>query len=84
MKIQPDHAATIAAAAKAHDTPEARKVAIQQGYTDRRHRWDCLWVAKQSSWVCDTLYPYLNDDHIDSALRSIIPELDRSTLNQGA
>ena len=63
------------------DTPEARKAAIEQGHSDMRYRWDCLWTSKQSRWVCDNLYPYINDDHIDTALRRIIPNLN---TNQGA
>lgn len=39
--------------------------------TEKRCRWDCVSGAKLSPWVCDNLYPYLNDDHIDTALRKI-------------
>lgn len=45
----------------------------------KRFRWDVLWAAKLSIWVCDTLYPYgINDDHIDTALRNIIQEYYRN------
>ena len=27
------------------------------------------------NFICDTLYPYLNDDHIHTALKQIIKEL---------
>jgi len=36
-----------------------------------RYRWDLLRIAVPVRWVCDELYPYLNDDHIDTALRHI-------------
>lgn len=61
--------------------PEAHWATVDQFGLSRE---DCLWAAKQSRFVCDTLYPYMNDKHIDSALRSIIPNLNCSTTNQGA
>jgi len=36
-----------------------------------RYRWDLFNLAIPVSWVCKNLYPYLNDDHIDTALRKI-------------
>jgi len=36
-----------------------------------RYRWDLLYAAKLSTWICNNLYSYLNDDHIDTALRKI-------------
>ena len=41
------------------------------GLSDKRYRWDMTYKAGLSTWICDNLYPYLNDDHIDTALRSI-------------
>ncbi len=82
MKIKPEHYAHI------RDAIAARFNAGQvKGYTARieaegkakyvakRVRWDFMWHAVKSEWVCDTLYPYANDDHIDTALRSIMREL---------
>lgn len=43
---------------------------------EKRLRWDMLYTSVSSQWVCDNLYPYLNDDHIDTALRRIFKELD--------
>jgi len=48
----------------------------EKGLSDERYRWDLLWTAQMdgvsgNSWVCKNLYPYLNDDHIDTALRQI-------------
>ena len=42
------------------------------GLTHKRFRWDLLYMAVGSEWVCENLYPYLNDDHIDTALRNIV------------
>jgi hypothetical protein len=33
--------------------------------------------VKSSTWICDNLYPYLNDDHIDTALRRIWEETSK-------
>ena len=41
------------------------------GMSAKRWRWDALWAAKISSWIQENIYPYANDDHIDTALRRI-------------
>ena len=38
-----------------------------------RLRWDCLYASKAMDEL--PLYHYLNDNHIDTALRSIFKEL---------
>lgn len=43
-----------------------------QGLSHKRWRWDLMYAAGLTRWTCDTLYKYLNDDHIDSALRRIL------------
>jgi hypothetical protein len=42
---------------------------------DVRLRWDLLHAAVPSRWVCDNVYPYANDTHLDTALRRIVREL---------
>jgi len=47
-----------------------------------RMRWDVLRAAtiqgvSGTAWICANLYSYLNDNHIDSALRAIMPERRR-------
>jgi hypothetical protein len=42
---------------------------------DMRLRWDCLWSSVPSRWVCDNIYPYANDEHLDTALRRILKEV---------
>jgi len=39
---------------------------------EKRLRWDFFIMTLGSKWLCDNLYPYLNDDHIDSALRQVM------------
>ena len=41
-----------------------------------RIRWDVLHSVVSSNWICANLYPYMNDDHIDSAMRKIQKELN--------
>ena len=46
------------------------------GLSDKRFMWDWLWASyiegeRATTWICDNLYSYLNDDHIDTALRHI-------------
>lgn len=40
-----------------------------------RFRWDLLYMSKMIDWVCDNLYTYLDDTHVDTALKSIVKEL---------
>lgn len=42
---------------------------------DMRLRWDLVWAVVPSCWISDNLYPYMNDDHLDTALRAIVREL---------
>ena len=42
---------------------------------EKRLRWDFTYKAKLSTWMCDNLYSYMNDNHIDTALKSIMKEL---------
>mgnify|MGYP003637637815 CR=1 FL=1 len=42
---------------------------------NKRFRWDCLHSVMSSKDVCNTLYPYLDDTHIDSALRHVMTEM---------
>jgi len=43
---------------------------------DKRYRWDLLNFSNISAkYICDNLYSYLNDIHIDTALKSIVKPL---------
>jgi hypothetical protein len=48
---------------------ECRKSYHAAGLTDERFRWDCLW---SSGFDTRSLSSYLNDSHIDTALRRIV------------
>lgn len=45
----------------------------QMGLSLMRYRWDCLWAINDKSRgeLFSEMYKYINDDHIDSALRHI-------------
>lgn len=43
----------------------------------KRFRWDLFDSAISSKWVSNVLYPYLDDSHIDSALKLIVPKVER-------
>ena len=83
MKIKPDHLKRLREAISAVDTPARRAKYLAGDFPrsdavkdiDRRYRWDALYDALPAAWVCDYLYPYMNDTHIDTALRAIVPPL---------
>lgn len=59
--------------------------------SERRFRWDCYWTASRAYhaetalWLVfiDELYSYLNDSHIDTALKKIISDLEINRLFTG-
>lgn len=89
MKITPNDLTQLAAFIRPLDTPE-RRVQYLAGNFPRadlvkdlnmRYRWDVLYASQIK--IGDgvgiqgdlNLYSYLNDTHIDTALRSIVAEL---------
>lgn len=49
----------------------------ERNLTPMRLRWDLLWMingVERQAWFDDNkIYSYLNDDHIDTALRVLVP-----------
>lgn len=43
---------------------------------EKRLRWDLLWLSVTSAWICANIYKYAADPHIDTALKSIVKELE--------
>jgi hypothetical protein len=85
VKIRNDHYATlrdaIADVIAAH--PDAIDTYRRAGLSDKRFRWDCLHAARIEGkpsyvFICTELYQYLDDRHIDTALRRIVPLLVES------
>lgn len=75
MKMQTVHFDYIAEKIAALDSPYLRGVYRNAGLSLKRYQWDMTWKAGLSAYICDTLYPYLNDDHIQTALNRIIPAI---------
>lgn len=87
MKMTTEHYETLklAIAKVSHKAPEHREVLLRQDKykqslerLNKRVRWDCYWAAQEylpERFVINTLYEYLNDDHIDTALKKIQREL---------
>ena len=82
MKMKPEHYAHMKAEITKLDRERvaAHKAALAYDLRvkdlNKRLRWDLSYAAKLTSWICDNLYSYLDDSHVDTALRSIIRELD--------
>lgn len=81
LKITREHYALLETACRAvlAEKPDARAQYARAGLSQMRFRWDVLYASKINGargvlWISDTLYSYLNDDHIDSALRRIVGE----------
>ena len=69
MKIKAEHYEYL----KEHILKAENKITFRNDclLSPMRYRWDLLHAAGLTKWICDNLYPYLNDDHIDTALRKI-------------
>lgn len=71
MKIKPEHVEYIRKAMMQRgDTPTLASYTAR-GLSEKRWRWDWLWRAGISQWIGENIYPYANDEHIDTALRQI-------------
>jgi len=88
MKIKPDHYQHLKSLIetvkdKIPSHREALKSDPRVKDLEMRLRWDALWATNKqnstSAWMCANLYQYMNDDHIDTALRSIMKELNLCT-----
>lgn len=85
MRISPEHLARIESDFVANrEKIVAHKVFLlspenprQPKDLEMRLRWDSLTLLFGAKWICDELYPYLNDTHIDSALRAAMNKLTR-------
>lgn len=86
MKMKPEHYAKIKAAMLAVKSREPNMTPTHYAKhkigrdTAMRHRWDMYGAAtidgnKTLFFTVDTLYNYLNDNHIDTALRNIVKEI---------
>lgn len=44
---------------------------------ETRLAWDFFRAAKLDKFACDTLYKYLDDNHINTAVKKIIKEIEK-------
>lgn len=54
--------------------PTMREDYKKEGLSAMRFRWDCVYLipkAVRTPWF-DRIYTYLNDEHVDTALRQIV------------
>lgn len=92
MKITPEHFEALRAAVQPLDTPKRRQMyesgrfynAVSCKDFSKRYRWDLLYASRlkigDGKGVSGLpLYEYLNDEHIDTALRKIVPDLQRQS-----
>lgn len=90
MKMTPEHLAIVRAAVAPLDTKERRAQYIAEQFPrasvcrdhNMRYRWDLLFESglKIGDGVGMSglpLYSYLNDDHIDTALRTLVKPLEK-------
>lgn len=71
MKIKPEHYEHIKNAVAENMIKIPFSKYKEQGLSGERYRWDLFWASGLSKFLCGTLYKYLNDDHVDTALRRI-------------
>jgi uncharacterized membrane protein len=76
MKIKPEHIEHMQTIIHAHQAkyPNTKEQYKTAGLSTARYRWDVLHATGLTPWICAVLYPYLNDAHIETALKHIIPE----------
>ena len=86
MKMKPEHYAQLRDAfAGIADKIASHRAAIAAAGVakdvDKRTRWDALYALRRecpalpANFVTDTLYSYLDDSHIDTALRAVMREV---------
>ena len=81
MKIRPEHYVHLrdAIAALGVDLLQKhREFIVDEGRAkdiDKRLRWDALYMAKLTPFLCANVYPYADDTHVDTALRKIMAEI---------
>lgn len=80
MKIKPEHYAIMREriAAIYVNVPSVSYYETLPHVKDaaKRRRWDASYLAKLSTFFNLEVYRYANDEHIDTALRAVLAELD--------
>lgn len=71
LLIRPEHVEHIKNSIAEFNTPASLGHYRREGLSDKRFRWDLTYRAGLTKWICDNIYPYANDDHLDSVLRRL-------------
>ena len=85
MKVTPEHLAALRAAIQPIDDTAGRALYLAGDFPNahlvqdlnKRYRWDCMWAIEREIRVplIDEIYKYADDNHLDTALRAIVPPL---------
>lgn len=83
MKMTPQHFQTLKSLLEPVDTEERRTLYKESRYpraeltkdVNKRYRWDCLYATGEAHSIMSDLYAYLNDEHIDTAMRNLVRPL---------
>jgi hypothetical protein len=81
MKMTEQHFTHMQQALSPLDTQERRAAYESAALTTLRYQWDLVRGAGLMQWLCDFLYPYLNDAHIQTALNRIVKPLNQVRSN---
>ena len=79
MKVKPEHIEVMLNALK--DMEEDIKLHFKNNskLSEKRLQWNCLWACQiqgnTAKWITDVLYPYMDDSHIDTALKHCFKQL---------
>lgn len=72
MKMQPAHYQHIEQTIKAFESEHADACkAHKASHNPTRYAWDIFTACKLTPYLCDTLYKYLDDKHVTTALLKI-------------
>ncbi len=71
MKVIPDHVEQMRIAMAPTMERVPFEVYRNAGLSGKRYRWDVMRSAGLLPFICNTLYLYCDDSHIDTALRAI-------------
>ena len=71
MKMKQEHYDYIKNAIEQANTGDIEQEYKNGTISPMRYRWDLTYAASLSGWICKNLYSYLDDTHIDTALRNI-------------
>ena len=78
LKMTQEHQDYIKSGIERFNTTFYRDRYASAGLSDKRYRWDLIRAAGLMPWLCDVLYTYLNDDHIDNALKHLVAPLHQN------